>query len=156
VGSRDIIVGDRGAAYLKIENLGTADRRLVGAETSVADRTEFHTSNMTAGMVSMRRIDSVAIGPGHQADLRPGGMHVMLTGLHHRPAAGNSFKLTLIFDGEEAIEVDVPVKGKGMRSAHDHHHGRTMPEKGSGHRSPPVEHDSDGMRELERSHQRDE
>jgi len=46
---------------------------------------------------------------GEALQLQPGGKHVMLLGLAKPLAAGDSFTLTLNFDGSDPITVTVPV-----------------------------------------------
>ena len=100
-----------GAAYLTIESR-EADR-LVAVETPVAGRAELHSHAMESGVMKMRPVDGVAVGPGQPATLKPGGDHIMLVGLTEPLRAGQSFPLTLYFAKAGTMQVTVAVEAAG-------------------------------------------
>ncbi len=78
-----------GGAYLKITNTGTEADRLVGGTLPVAAAVEVHEMSMTDGVMKMRKLDKgLEIKPGQTVELKPGGYHIMFTGLQRRPEAG--------------------------------------------------------------------
>src|SRR3954447_15261462 len=70
--------------YTVIENAGKTADTLIGGTLSASADFEVHDMAMKDGVMSMRRIDGgLAIPPGGKVELKPGGMHIMFTGLKH-------------------------------------------------------------------------
>ena len=114
-----------GAAFLKVVNDGAAGDRLVAVAASVAERVELHTHLMQDGVMRMRRVEAVPVPGSGSAELKPGGYHVMLLGLHAPLKEGTTFPLTLTFEKAGTITVPVAVgrvtaRGSGMQ----HHDGK--------------------------------
>lgn len=101
------------AAYARIEGAGTADR-LIGARTDVCDRVEIHTHVAQNGVMTMTKIEALAIPAGGAATLAPGGDHLMLMGLHHPLKAGDTVSFTLVF--ENGGEITVPFQVRDARA----------------------------------------
>ena len=97
-----------GAAYLTITS-PTADR-LTGAATPIAKKAELHTMSMEGNVMKMRPVASIDIPAGQPVALKPGGYHIMLTGLSRPLRAGQSFALTLTFEKAGQREVTVAVE----------------------------------------------
>lgn len=103
-----------GGAYMTIRNTGPADDRLVAAASPAATRAELHAHTMTDGVMRMRPVaDGVAVPAGGAAELKPGGLHVMLLGLTAPLAEGATIPVTLTFEHAGAITVEVPVMKAG-------------------------------------------
>lgn len=102
-----------GAVYLKVTNHGAADDRLTGASTPVATKTELHVTTNDNGVMKMQPVAEVPVKAGGNAEFKPGGMHIMLLGLKHPLAAGDSFPLTLTFDKAGAVQTMVTVEKAG-------------------------------------------
>ncbi len=102
-----------GAVYLVVEQHGEQADRLIGAASTVAERTELHTHIMQDGMMMMRRLDGLEVVPGEPLTFEPGGHHVMLMGLHHPLTAGQRFPLTLRFESGGDVQVTVAVRAMG-------------------------------------------
>lgn len=100
------------AIYLTLTAEGTGDR-LVGCSTPVAEKAQLHSETMANGIMEMRPVASLSIKPGTPAVLKPGGYHIMLTGLKHPLKAGDSFPLTLDFASAGAQQVSVRVEKPG-------------------------------------------
>jgi copper(I)-binding protein len=100
------------ATYALLVNLGASDVTLVSATGSVAEAIELHEMTMTEDdVMRMSPIEGgVLIPAGGVAQLKPGGLHIMMIGLTEDLEAGNSISLTLIFDDDAVIEVEVPVQ----------------------------------------------
>ncbi len=98
-----------GAVYLTLANKGAADDRLVGAATPIASMAGLHTETMDNGVMKMRPIASVDIGPGGKAELKPSGIHIMLMGLKHPLKRGQHFALTLKFEHAPPLTVQVQI-----------------------------------------------
>lgn len=99
-----------GAVYMRLVNKGRTADRLVGVETHVAEAAELHETSLDENdIMQMRPLDAVDVPARGSAVLEPGGMHVMLMGLHRELATGDTFELTLNFEqsGPQTIEVKV-------------------------------------------------
>ncbi|MBL8702855.1 MAG: copper chaperone PCu(A)C [Alphaproteobacteria bacterium] len=109
-----------GAAYLIMQNRGSAADRLMSASTPAAARVELHSTVTEGGVMKMRPLTAIDIPAGGTVRLQRGGQHVMLLDLREPLKAGASFPLTLVFEKAGALEVTVnvePVRGTG-----GHHH----------------------------------
>jgi periplasmic copper chaperone A len=102
-----------GAAYLTVTDNGRADR-LTGVSTPVAAEAQVHESIDDNGVMKMRPVQGgIALDPGKPVTLKPGGYHVMMTGLKAPLKAGESFPLTLTFQQAQPITVTVKVEAAG-------------------------------------------
>jgi hypothetical protein len=114
-----------GAVYFVLENRGQQPQRLIGAQTSRAEKTELHTHVHQGDMMKMQQIDSVEVPAAGKVEFKPGWNHVMMFGLKQPLVAGESFPVTLQFDNgaevttEVSIEVDAPAAG-GTTQGHHH------------------------------------
>jgi len=106
-----------GAIFFVIEN-GTAEvAHLTSAESDIARRVELHTHKASDdGVMSMVEIEGgVHAKPGKRTLFQRGGNHVMLMGLNKSLASGDTFDLTLTFDGKPinlTVTVDNERKAK--------------------------------------------
>lgn len=110
------------ACYLTLT--ASADDRLVGVETPLAERGEVHTMDMTGGVMRMRKLDDgLALPKSTPVVLKPGAEHLMLIAPKQQLAEGGSVPLTLKFAKAPAQTINAPVRlpaiphGQGM--AHD-------------------------------------
>jgi copper(I)-binding protein len=99
-----------GAAYMILRNSGDTADRLVKAESDVAGAVELHKSSMEGGMMKMDPVDGIDIPGKGQAELKPGGFHVMLIGLKRELKAGEKIKLKLQFEKAGTQEVEAEVR----------------------------------------------
>jgi copper(I)-binding protein len=102
--------GSNSAVYLVIKNESNQPDRLIRAETDAAHSTELHKSENIDGVMTMRPVDSVDIPAGGAAELKPGGLHIMLVGLTRDLKAGDKLPITLVFDKAGKITVDAEVR----------------------------------------------
>jgi hypothetical protein len=101
-----------GAVYFTVTNAGPPDR-LVGVSTPVAVTAELHESINDNGVMKMRPVPSVVLDPGKPVTFKPGGYHVMLTGLKDPLKVGDSFPLTLTFEHAQPMTVMAKVEPAG-------------------------------------------
>jgi hypothetical protein len=101
--------GTSGAVYFTVIDKGAPDQ-LVGASTPVAASAEVHETINDNGVMKMRPVPSLALEPGRPVTLKPGGYHVMLTGLKQALKAGDSFPLTLTFAHAQPVTVTAKVE----------------------------------------------
>lgn len=120
-----------GGAYMMIMNTGTAEDRLVGGTSPVAERIEIHEMAVENDVMRMREVEGgLAIPAGGSVELKPGGYHVMLMGLTETLEEGRDIPLTLEF--KEAGTVDVVLTTKAIGAAghnHGHNHGQSGAKK---------------------------
>ncbi len=100
------------AVYLTLRAAGAADR-LIGATTPVAGMAMLHESFQDHGIARMRMVEGLDLPAGMTVTLKPGGLHIMLTGLKQQLARGGSFPLTLHFANSPPVTVTVPVLAPG-------------------------------------------
>jgi copper(I)-binding protein len=111
-----------GAAYLTLGNAGTSGDRLVAASTPVAGRAELHTHLRDGDVMRMRSVDAIEIPPGETAELKPGGLHIMLLDLKAPLKQGDTFPLSLQFEKAGIQTVTVSIQAAGA-SGPDQHKG---------------------------------
>jgi copper(I)-binding protein len=99
-----------GAAYMILRNSGDTADRLVKAESDVAGAVELHKTTMDGSMMKMAPVENIEIPAKGQAELKPGGFHVMLIGLKRELKAGEKIKLKLQFEKAGAQEVEAEVR----------------------------------------------
>lgn len=126
-------VSENGAAYLTLKNYSEASDRLVGASSPVSARVEIHTHEMEAGLMKMRRLESVILNPGEYVKFEPGKRHLMLIGLKQPLREGERIPLTLEFENAPTLEVVVTIEsmdadgpataGHEHSEMHPHHQG---------------------------------
>ncbi|NJO22067.1 MAG: DUF1775 domain-containing protein [Sphingomonadales bacterium] len=114
--------------YMKITNTGTEPDRLIGGSLPIASEAEVHEMAMTGDVMKMRRLsDGLEIKPGTSVELKPGGNHLMFTGLRGALKAGQPVKGTLVFQKAGTVEVEFRVapigaqSGSGGGGGHSHH-----------------------------------
>ncbi len=99
-----------GAAFMVIRNTGSADDRLIGAESGAAKLVELHTHIEEDGVMKMRPVEEgFAVPAGETHELARGGDHVMLMGLVTPLEDGGSVEIKLIFETAGEMEITVPV-----------------------------------------------
>jgi copper(I)-binding protein len=113
------VTAKTGAAYFSIVNTGTSDDRLIAAASPIAEKCEPHSTIDDKGVMRMRPLASIEVKAGGRVELKPGGMHLMLTGLKAPLKVGESFPLTLTFEKAGAVTVTVGVEKAGAGSGHD-------------------------------------
>jgi periplasmic copper chaperone A len=99
------------AAYLTLQS-PTGDR-LTAVATPAAQKAELHTMTMDGGVMKMRQVDGIDLPPGQAVTLKPGGYHIMLTGLAEPLQEGQSVPLTLTFAKAGNREVTATVQKIG-------------------------------------------
>lgn len=102
-----------GVAYLTVVNNGSEAVHLVSAATPVSMRAGLHNHVMADGVMAMEKLDEVEVAAGGRVVFVPGGLHVMLMGLHQPLRQGETFDLTLRFAAIQPITVSVTILGVG-------------------------------------------
>lgn len=109
--ARETVAGQAGtAAYMSIDNRGTGDDRLIGVAAPAPASAMLHASENSGGISRMREMRSgLAIPAGTAVELKPGGTHVMITGLAAPLRQGDVLKLGLRFErsGERTVDLRI-------------------------------------------------
>ena len=114
------------AVYVTAES--AAGDRLTGVSTPAAQKADIHSMTMEGSVMKMRQVDGIDLPAGTAVMLKPGGYHIMLTGLPQPLTEGQSFPLTLDFAKAGARQVTVSVEKIGsMGPAASQGGGMTMP-----------------------------
>jgi periplasmic copper chaperone A len=111
------------SGYMRIVNRGPEPDRLIGGTTSVAGRFELHESSNVDGVARMTPLaNGLVIRPGESVELKPGGMHAMLSDLKRPLKEGDVISGTLVFEKAGTVPVEYRVGGIGAQSAAGQHH----------------------------------
>lgn len=111
-----------GAAYVTIMNHGSVADRLVSITTPAAAGAELHTTVMKGDVMKMEAVTVLEVAPMATVEMKPGGFHVMLTGLKAPLKEGDRIELVLNFEKAGEVKVEVPV-GAVAAGSHDHTSG---------------------------------
>ena len=113
--ARETVAGQTAtAAYMTIDNRGAGDDRLISVEATAPAKAMLHASESSGGISRMREMGAgLALPAGTTVQLKPGGSHVMITGLGAPLQAGEVMKLRLRFEKSGPHEVDVSVGAGG-------------------------------------------
>jgi hypothetical protein len=109
-----------GAAYMTIENTGSAADALIGASSPAATTAEVHETvvmgspapgaSADGGMMGMQPVKRLEIPAGGTVELKPGSYHIMLIGLKQDLKVGDSVEITLTFEKVGEIKVTATVR----------------------------------------------
>jgi copper(I)-binding protein len=110
------------AAYMEIKNNGEKPRLLTNVSSPVFDQVGIHQSVMHGDMVHMEQLKELSIPPRASVVLKPGGLHLMLTGAKKPLKIGDQVPMTLVFQSGEKIEVKATVRSGQSAGTQDHQH----------------------------------
>jgi hypothetical protein len=98
------------AAYLRIDNASSSARRLAGIESESFAAIVIHETVVSDGVARMEHRDGVEIEAGGSVEFAPGGLHLMLMEPEQELSEGDRVTLTLIFDRDDRILLEIPVR----------------------------------------------
>ncbi len=98
------------AAFMTLKNNGTADRKLLRVDSSIAKTVELHNHINDNGVMKMRQVRELEIKARGLAELKPGSYHVMMIDLRQVLQEGEKVPLTLSFDDGSSEKVEAIVK----------------------------------------------
>lgn len=107
-----------GAAYVSVMNHGAEADRLIAVESPFG-MAMLHRSVQENGVAKMEMLDAAEIPAMGTLEMKPGGLHIMLTGLKAPLKKGETMTLTLTFEKAGKLDVTVPVGGVA-EMGHDH------------------------------------
>lgn len=115
---RETVAGQQGTAgYMTIENRGSSADRLLSVSAASPATASLHETSTADGFSSMRPLQNgLEIPPGGIVPLKPGGMHVMISGLTAPLRNDGALRLTLRFErsGDRAVDFKVAPALSGM------------------------------------------
>jgi copper(I)-binding protein len=97
-------------AFMAIRNAGDKDTQLVSAASAAAKIVELHNHINDGGVMRMRQVKEIAVPAKGEAQLKPGGYHVMLIDMNAPLKEGDHVVLTLGFADGSNKEVHATVK----------------------------------------------
>ncbi|MDX4068155.1 copper chaperone PCu(A)C [Aliarcobacter skirrowii] len=105
------------ATFMVLENRSSKDVAIVKATSNVANVVELHTHDMKNGVMTMYEIPQIDIKAKSTTVLKPGGLHIMLIGLHNSLNVGDKVEIELEFnDGsKQKVVADVKSVMSGMK-----------------------------------------
>lgn len=110
--ARATVAGKRStAAYLTIRNGGGEDR-LLGVSSPLGSAS-LHSTTSDGGVVRMRAVKALEIPAESTVELKPGGTHVMISGLNQPLELGQGVPLELSFDRSGRRQVTATVRPAG-------------------------------------------
>ena len=110
------------AAFMTLKNASAATA-VVNAKSTVSKVVELHTHTHEDGMMMMRRIDKIDLPANGETVLKPGGLHIMLIGLHEGLQLDQKVSITLEFADGSSKVIEAPVRKimmKGMMKGMKH------------------------------------
>jgi len=106
------VAGRPAAGYLTVK-AGDVPLTLVGADTPLAERIEFHGSSMSGGVMRMNKLPTLRVLAGKSGSFSPGGSHLMIFGLRRDVKPGATVPITLRVRGGQTIRVDAVAVAAG-------------------------------------------
>ncbi|MCA1788477.1 MAG: copper chaperone PCu(A)C [Thioalkalivibrio sp.] len=114
------------AAYMTLSNSGDGDLTVIHAESPTAATVELHEHLQdAAGVMRMRQVAALPLPAGGSLAMEPGGLHLMLIGLHQPLSEGEIVSITLHLADGRTLKVAAEVRRAppGHDHAAHHHHG---------------------------------
>ncbi|HJU06226.1 MAG TPA: copper chaperone PCu(A)C [Nitrospiraceae bacterium] len=98
------------AVYLTIHNLSADNDYLVAVDSPAASATTIHESQVKNGIARMVPIPGGVEMVSHsEVIMRPGALHIMLTGISGALSPGENLPVRMIFRDAGTLEFEVPV-----------------------------------------------
>lgn len=110
---------DTAAGYFEITNHGKTADTLVSVTSPISAAVEIHNHIEEAGVMKMRQVKGVDIGPGETVVFKPGSYHLMMFKAA-LPDDQKNVALTLNYKHAEPVTLIVDVEGRGDGSEDDH------------------------------------
>lgn len=121
---RSTVPGQKVAgAFMRLESASAVS--LVGGSSAAARAVEIHETVMDGTIARMRPVPRIDVGPGKPAELKPGGLHVMLIDIVRPLAKGDRVPLSLVYESggrKRTLEVSAEVRDVMGAGGHRGHH----------------------------------
>ncbi len=113
--SRASIPGaDTGVTYCSLKNEGKSPLVIEKVTSEVAGMIMIHETVHHNDMVMMSHLDELTIEPGEEVQLKPGGLHMMLTGMTRTLIEKDVFQIDFLFADGSTTTADVRVGSIGQ------------------------------------------
>jgi len=97
--------------YFTLKNTSAGGRELLKITSPLAERISLHKSSVDANGVSrMWPVGKLELAPGEVRRFEPNGYHLMLEGLSAPLRAGTRIPVTMVFEDEEPVVVQLEVR----------------------------------------------
>jgi len=113
-----------GTVYMTFTNNSSKADHLLSVTTAASDSAQVHESVEKDGIATMKPVEALEIPAGGTVDLKPGSLHIMLTGLRTPLKKGDMIMLELKFEKAGTVEVMAHV-GDVAAGGHAHTEGST-------------------------------
>jgi copper(I)-binding protein len=107
-----------GTVYMTLTNNSAKVDHLLSVTTATSDTAQLHESVEKDGVTTMKPVESLEISAGGTVELKPGGTHIMLTGLKAPLKKGDMIMLELKFEQAGTVEVMAHVGDVAEEHAH--------------------------------------
>ncbi len=113
-----------GGGFMKIENTGTTDDKLISITSDRAPEVQIHEMTMENDVMKMRALpDGLPVPAGQTTELKPGGLHLMFVNVPQGFKEGEMIKATLTFEKAGKVDVEFKVDGATPKAEEHKHHG---------------------------------
>ena len=117
--ARPTVKGQQGGGGYMAVTSATGDR-LLGGSTTLSQRFELHTMSMKGDVMEMRQMEAVDLPAGKKIEFKPGGMHLMFSGLKQPLALGSKVPVTRKFDKSGDVKVEFEIMSHPAAPMHKH------------------------------------
>jgi protein SCO1/2 len=104
---------DAAVAYFSIHNGGHEPVTLESVAVPGVGMAALQEQRRAGNVVRARPLGPIEIRPGKTVVLEPGGIQLMLSGIRQPLEPGDTVRLTLNFEGQDAMMVEAPVRRHG-------------------------------------------
>lgn len=108
-GPTNTIKGPTSAIYAVLVNTDDQPDALVAVRTDVAEAAELHKTSIENDVMRMEPVPRIEIPANGKAEMKRGGLHIMLLGVKQKLAPGDRFEAVLLFEraGEVPVKIEV-------------------------------------------------
>ena len=108
---RAMLKGNNSSGYLRVQNLGSTDARLISVKADFAEKSTFHIMREEYGVMRMIPLmDGVIIPAESTVDFLPGALHIMFMKLNTQLLVNEIKKVVLSFETVGSTSISFCVK----------------------------------------------
>ncbi len=108
-------------AYMQLHNPSEQAQTITAISSPQFKRVSMHRTEVVDDIARMLPVEHIRIAPGKFAELKPGGMHLMMHQPNKRYKHGDSVELILQFADGSNQHLHAQVKRRGELVDHSHH-----------------------------------
>lgn len=97
-------------AFMTLINSSDQDIAIVRAQSDAAEKVELHTHTHDNGVMRMREIPEISVPAMGQAELKPGGLHIMLINPTRALKEGDDVRIMVTLTDGSELEIIAPVR----------------------------------------------